>query len=203
MIIPMIVLATACAVIGLVPPIVAPILSPVLRQWNRGGHGSLAQETLAPLAALTPLTLLLAACGSILYLWSRSKALRPAAQLVPTWDCGYAKPTRRMQYTASSFANMLVRLFGRLLRPHEHEPKVDGAFPSVTRFDSHVDDVVLDRYLMPFWNRFRARLSGLRALQQGSIQSYVLYILITLAVLLLLAMPWREVLRSLMGAGAF
>ena len=27
-----------------------------------------------------------------------------------TWDCGYAAPTARMQYSASSFADLLVGL---------------------------------------------------------------------------------------------
>ena len=26
----------------------------------------------------------------------------------PTWGCGYAAPSRRMQYTSSSFAQLLV-----------------------------------------------------------------------------------------------
>jgi hydrogenase-4 component B len=30
----------------------------------------------------------------------------------PTWDCGYAAPAPTMQYTSSSFAQMLVGLFG-------------------------------------------------------------------------------------------
>ena len=32
-----------------------------------------------------------------------------------TWDCGYARPTARMQYTASSFAQPLTTLFRWLL----------------------------------------------------------------------------------------
>ena len=49
----------------------------------------------------------------------------------PSWDCGYARPTARMQYTASSFADTLVALFGWALRPTEDRPRPRGPFPSL------------------------------------------------------------------------
>lgn len=40
-----------------------------------------------------------------------------------TWGCGYAAPTPCMQYTASSFADMIVDLFAGILRPDIHHLK--------------------------------------------------------------------------------
>ena len=93
----------------------------------------------------------------------------------------------------------LVALFRGMLRVRAHEPKIVAAFPSVTRFESHVDDVVLDGWVSPFWRRFRSLLAMLRVFQQGSVQTYVLYILIILTLLLLLTMPLKETLREILG----
>ena len=48
----------------------------------------------------------------------------------PTWDCGYAAPTPRMQYTASSFASPLLLLFRMFLRPRIDLHPPAGLFPA-------------------------------------------------------------------------
>ncbi len=93
----------------------------------------------------------------------------------------------RMQYTSSSFAQMLVGLFGWALRPRTRRPKDLPLFPQKTEFHSEVPDTVLDEAVLPTF-RFAAWLfSWLRVFQQGSIQTYVLYIFLALIALLL----WR------------
>ena len=67
------------------------------------------------------------------------------SRCVGTWDCGYARPTSRIQYTASSFAQMIVAMFRWVLRPHIHRPHIDGLFPKPAKMHSHVDDMILDR----------------------------------------------------------
>ena len=104
-----------------------------------------------------------------------------------TWGCGYLAPTPRMQYTSSSFAQMLVELFGWALRPRTHRPGELSLFPRKTAFHSAVPDTVLDEAVLPAL-RFGAWLfSWFRVFQQGSIQTYLLYIFLALIALLL----WR------------
>jgi hydrogenase-4 component B len=86
----------------------------------------------------------------------------------PTWDCGYAHPTPRMQYTATSFAQTIVLLFGSVLNPRTHRPRVNGLFPLATRSQSHVDDAVLDRFLIPAAERIREHLNWFHRFQRGS-----------------------------------
>jgi len=117
----------------------------------------------------------------------------------PTWDCGYARPSARMQYTASSFAQILVRLFQSVLRPVVHAARPTGIFPRGERFASHVDDPVLGGALTPMWQRVRGWLGGLRFIQAGSVQRYILYILLILVVLLLSMAPFESVLRAMLG----
>ncbi len=108
-----------------------------------------------------------------------------------TWDCGYAAPTARMQYTASSFAQILVRLFRRVLAADVHEPRLAPLFPAAgARFESHVPDPVLDRLLLPLIQRAQRGLGLARAMQTGHIQMYLVYIVVTLVVLLAWS-SWR------------
>ena len=66
-----------------------------------------------------------------------------------TWDCGYAAPSPRMQYSSSSFAETLVKLFGWALQPNVHRPRIDALFPPDANFESHVDDTVLEKAVWP------------------------------------------------------
>src|SRR5438309_2276169 len=75
----------------------------------------------------------------------------------PTWGCGYAAPTPRMQYTSSSFAQMLVALFAWALRPRLHKPAHLPLFPAEADFHSTVPDTVLEEAVLPAF-RFGAWL---------------------------------------------
>ena len=66
-----------------------------------------------------------------------------------TWGCGYLAPTSSMQYTSSSFAQMLVGLFGWVLRPRSRVPRNLALFPRQAEFHSEVPDVVLDDVVLP------------------------------------------------------
>jgi hypothetical protein len=92
-----------------------------------------------------------------------------------------------MQYTSSSFAQMLVGLFGWALRPRSRRPKDWPLFPRNAEFHSQVPDVVLDEVLLPAFRLGAWLLSGFRVFQRGNIQIYLLYIFLALIGLLL----WR------------
>jgi hydrogenase-4 component B len=88
-----------------------------------------------------------------------------------------------MQYTSSSFAQMLVEMFAWALRPKKEEPQVLGIFPASSQFHSDVADTVLEQAVWPA-TRFLVRASSwFRIVQQGSIQAYLLYIFAILIVL--------------------
>ena len=182
---PMYVLAGCCGAFGLFPIIARPVLDRAIWAWT--GTGALAGlATVAPLWWVGVLGLLLAGMGAGLAvgLWKRAQA--HGIDSAGTWDCGYANPTSRMQYTASSFAEMLVGVFRGILRPREHVPKIDGPCPAESTYASHVDDTVLRGIIRPAWGWIERRLSPLRLLQHGRIQFYLLYILLIVVLLLCL-----------------
>jgi len=89
-----------------------------------------------------------------------------------------------MQYTSSSFAEMLVGMFRWALRPQVHSPHPGGIFPGPTRFDSHVPDTVLDGILLPGGRAASRAFRWLRFLQAGSMHVYLLYVMAALVWLL-------------------
>lgn len=196
---PMGVLALGCALIGLAPVLVGPLLDGVIAGWMPGVQPVWPHlGTLVPLDTLSALALALVALvalGAGLMAWGIGPSL--AVPRRGTWDCGYALPTPRMQYTAASFAQMVVGLFAWVLRPRAHQPVVQGAFPAPARMFSHVDDAVLDRLLLPSGRHARQWLHRLHWFQQGLAQHYVLYILVAVVLVLATMIPFGVLLARL------
>jgi hydrogenase-4 component B len=181
---PMAALALACLAIGLAPAAIAPVVEHAAAAWAPDTARAAAPiASLAPLHVLSvtgaALLLLLGACAA--WLARRSRGAPVASG--PTWDCGYAAPSARMQYTASSFAQTLVGLFAWALRPGVHPGGVRGLFPSSTAFHTQVPDVVLDRAILPLSRGGASALRWFRWLQHGNVQLYLVYVLAAVVVL--------------------
>ncbi|MBM3267676.1 MAG: hydrogenase [Candidatus Sericytochromatia bacterium] len=188
---PQVVLAALCALMGLAAPVLVGRLAGVLGATMGGSsHEAVLAATLhAGLVArdLWPLTwvagALLGLAGGLLAARRALLAHRPV-DLAPTWDCGYAAPTPGMQYTASSYAQPLVRLFGAVLRTRQHGVPVAGPFPAPAQLHTETADVFRDRGFAPAYALLRAGAARLRWIQHGNLQLYVLYIALTVVVLL-------------------
>ena len=144
---------------------------------------SLTIMTLAPLTWLAVINVaFLASIGLVAwFLWTRIR--RACGNSVGTWDCGYVAPSATMQYTSSSFAEIVVGLFGWVLRPQRSVPELHGSFPAPSTFHSHVPDLVLDTFVIPSIRRGGNLTQALRWLHQGNVHTYLLYVLLTLIVL--------------------
>jgi len=187
---PMLALAGCCVLIGLAPVLVVPFLDSAIACWNAtGGAPAESVARLAPLAVIGILAISLTLCVAGFWAFFARRAEVPRRGI--TWDCGYARPTPRMQYTATSFAQMIVVLFGSVLNPHTHRPRVHGLFPARARLQSHVDDAVLDRVLLPLGSRIEESFNWFHRFQRGLTQHYVLYILIALLLLLGSMFPFK------------
>jgi hypothetical protein len=92
---------------------------------------------------------------------------------------------------------MLVQVFAWVLRPREHRPVLDDLFPVPQSFETRVDDAVLDGVMLPASRSVSRVLDRAHLLQQGRIQMYLLYILITLVVLLLSTVPVLDILKDI------
>ena len=186
MVMPMIALAGCCAVLGMAPAVAVPWLDRLATDWAGTAIGLLPLATVAPVWAVSVIAALLVSLllVGLAYLWIRGTGRAPTTV---TWDCGYAAPSVRMQYSSSSFAEMLVSLFAWALQPVVHRPQIRELFPADAQFESHVEDTVLRRVIWPMTHAVTWLLAWGRYLQQGSLQAYLLYILSILVFLLL----WR------------
>jgi hydrogenase-4 component B len=184
---PMLVLTACCATIGMAPQWCAPALDHAIAAWAPGSFAAVAPSvsSLAPLSMVSAAVLSLAAALAVVWYALHGRLRRTAVSRAATWGCGYARPTARMQYTSSSFAQMLVRLFDVVLRPAEAAPRVAGPFPTATRFHSDVGDTTLDRVVRPLFRAGGWLCGQLRFLQRGRIQANLLYIVLALVALLL------------------
>lgn len=185
---PMSVLAGICALIGMAPGLFASPLDSALPGWQPSlATQGAALENLAPFGWISLLGagLVSVALMVAVLLIHRLKKLPQSAS--DTWGCGYLRPTPRMQYTASSFAEMLVHLFRGVLLPERHLTAVTGLFPKKSGFASRVPEAVLERIYFPFFRYLYEKSIIIRKLQHGQLQIYILYTFITLVAIL----AWR------------
>jgi hydrogenase-4 component B len=194
MLLPMAVLLLCCLVIGLAPWTITPLLQQAVGAWlgtvpgaiyPAGSPHHLLLSSLAPLYRLSLAGFLLLAVSGGFYLRQRSFREAGREKRPPTWGCGYRAATPRMQYSAVSFAEVLVKLFDWGLWSEIGSGRAIGFFPGVARLVVHTPDLILDRLLLPFC-RLLARTSfTVRAfVHQGQIGIYLLYSALALCLLL-------------------
>ncbi|HLG38767.1 MAG TPA: proton-conducting transporter membrane subunit, partial [Chitinophagaceae bacterium] len=120
------------------------------------------------------------ACGlivlSALIFWIRSMVVASKnTSIAPTWGCGYAASTPKLQYTANSFVRSYRKLVKPMLMMNKKETEIKSVFPDpvhiVTQPYDRMEAILIDipvKHLKGFLKRFRF-------LQNGNPQFYVLY----------------------------
>lgn len=188
MLLPMAILAAVCALVGLAPVLLSGLLqrASLTAFPLPGASAGTGLADLAPLPIVSMTAFLLLTLLVLLAFWYRRRlATAPRGETV-TWGCGYQRPTPRMQYSASSFAGLLTGLFAFVLKLSTHRPGIaPGIFPGGAHFHSHVPEAVLEFVYIPSLERLYQRFLPIRRMQNGILQQYVLYILITMVVLFL------------------
>jgi hydrogenase-4 component B len=183
--IPMVVLAIVCMVIGLAAPALVGLMGPVVAVLTGGMNLQMeiawAGDVLGNVTAVALGGLTVA--GLLALLRARLLARRSVTASV-TWDCGYVAPTPRMQYTASSFADPLTRLFHMFLRTHRRFEPPSGLFPVASSLTTETSDVYRERLYRPVFTAVEKFLGRFRRLQHGRLNLYVLYIVLALLALL-------------------
>lgn len=175
MLAPLILLACVSVVMGLIPAAFAAPLAALVSNWAGISGNRVGEFLILP----SPVFLLLVTIGTLgavfLYFLTRQRT-----RIAVTWDCGYALPTARMQYTAGS----LMEWFSRRVLPSAWRPSTKatslGLLPSEARFASDSTDPFSSRFYEPLISRCAARFERLRRLQQGKLTLYLVYIFVTL-----------------------
>jgi formate hydrogenlyase subunit 3/multisubunit Na+/H+ antiporter MnhD subunit len=192
----MLLAAASCLALGVLPPLVIDWMDSVAQQLVGARIGAPASALgwlwLTPVAparasysgGIVFLGLLVGIPAVYLLLHIRPRAIHR----VPIWDCGFEKLTPRMQYTATAYAMPIRRIFGYLFAIRERIRRVHhpGAAPYPRRlsYSLRVRDRVWGWCYAPVadGSLWLARQVG--RLQQGRIQSYLIYSFVTIIVLL-------------------
>ncbi len=117
--------AAACVGLALAPTLLAPALARAVNVAVPGTEaattGRLSLELSGITGSMSPLliaaALAVAAAGTLATV--RVFAARRARRAARLWDCGGGGLTARMEYTATSFAEPLQRVFDDVLRPEQ------------------------------------------------------------------------------------
>jgi hydrogenase-4 component B len=180
---PMVVLGAACVAIGLAPVLFWPAVAAASAAWQPAWAGSPLPAPLATLGAVhLAFAMLIILAVAVLWRRIRHNGLSRAG----TWDCGYAAPTARMQYTAGSFAGIITGWFDWILRPQRHEKLPKDNFPAHAHFEEHTSATVLEKVVEPAGRQVMHISPAVRRLQHGRVQAYILYLLAGLAALAIL-----------------
>jgi hydrogenase-4 component B len=170
----MIFLAAGCVAIGLAPVVFWPALARAVAGWQPVWNDGAAP---GPLMALGRFHVALAVVG-LAAVWGLGRqVLRNGVRRALTWDCGYATPTARMQYTAGSFAGTITEWFAWILRPERHRHDPEGSFPAGASWAEHTPETVLEKIVEPAGVVVMRVSTAVRGLQQGRVQSYLFYLL--------------------------
>jgi formate hydrogenlyase subunit 3/multisubunit Na+/H+ antiporter MnhD subunit len=181
----MVALALGCAGVALGAFALGPVLDRVVAAFTLRPMPALG--SLVPLGAVSALTLGGGAVALGLARWTRPGRGQPLPAPVGTWDCGYALPSPRIQYTPTSFAELATGLFGAVVGSVATKPSLRAVLPAATAFSTEEHDPVLDRAARPTLRVTGRSLTWLRLTQQGKVQAYVLYVVVALLVLLWIA----------------
>ena len=157
----------ARALVGLAPGVSAAGAAALVRPL-----GVLSIATVATLLALLALRLAL----------SRGRAVRAAV----TWGCGYARPDPRMQYTASSLSEPIVRIYSGVVRTRVRWSGLAGPWPASASWESQTLDRAVTDVYRPVFTRLSGLLTRLRALQEARVTAYLRYMVLALLVVLAL-----------------
>jgi hydrogenase-4 component B len=186
---PMIALALVCVAIGLGPVLLWPAVAHAVSAWNPAFS---AAQPPVPWLALgwVHVTLAVLTLGAAVGLWlpARRQGMRRSV----TWDCGYAQPGVRMQYTSGSFAAVAAVWFAWILQPERRSRRPRGPWPDAARRLERVPETVLEHVLVPGATAVLHVSTAVRRLQHGRLQFYILYLALGLAALALLVFLGRH-----------
>jgi hydrogenase-4 component B len=109
----------------------------------------------------------------------------------PAWDCGYPELSPATQYTASSFAQPIRRVFGTMLF-HARE-RVAMPLPgdmSPARFQVELHDLIWETLYAPVARAVSATADRLNIVQSLTIRRYLTFVFVSLVGLLLVLAIW-------------
>jgi hydrogenase-4 component B len=189
----------ACLVLAVAPTVIAPVLRravaalPAARAVDFTDLGAVVrlpglQGSIAPgVIGVGVVVAAVFAAALARWRWRR----RPAPAVLPLWACGADDLTERMQYTATSFAEPLQRVFNDVLRPDTdievtHIGESQYLADKIT-YRTRIADAIEERWYTPVVEAVVAAAALARRAHTGSVHLYLAYGALGVLVVLVVA----------------
>ncbi|MCK9410013.1 MAG: hypothetical protein M0R68_12865 [Bacteroidetes bacterium] len=124
---------------------------------------------------------------SLLMIWKSKLATLHSTRVSAPWGCGYAAQTVRMQYSGTSFSDMMVHIAGKALTAEKEFVLPGNTFPAASSFQTNVKDFVLHKIILPVSNTLQWVTEQFKWLQSSQIQIYISFSIVVLVFYLYLA----------------
>jgi hydrogenase-4 component B len=192
-------LASLCLVAGIFPGIFIDALAPVATALV---GESMPQQSSVPFFAIVPIAESRSSYdGLLVFLFMVASATLAAAAIHrlasnrlrrgPAWDCGFPDPSPMTQYSASSFAQPIRRVFGTTVfhaRERVEMPPPGDMRPA--RLEVTLEDPVWDVAYVPIVRGVESSAIALNRVQFFTIRQYLSLVFLALVGLLLVLVIW-------------
>jgi hydrogenase-4 component B len=196
----MLLLALLCLLAGILPGFVIDALSPVTHLLV---GARLAPQAAQPWLRIVPtdparsaydgalvFVMIWVGAGATVFVVRRiaARALRRSAP----WDCGFPDAGPATQYTASSFAQPIRRVFGSVaFRAREHLVMTGPGDITASQLRIELHDTVWEAFYAPVIRFIEQSAERLNRLQFLTIRKYLTIVFVALIVLLIIVGAWR------------
>ena len=189
-------LAGMCVLAGAAPAGAVQLLQPVVGSLVKGAmpQASLPWSPVSPTAhnSYDGFHVLLAVIVGMLVVSGVSWLLsRHALRRAPAWDCGFPDANPTAQYTASSFAQPIRRVFGpAFFRATEQVSLPPPGSLAPAKYHAELRDLIWDWFYAPVQLSVNAIADRINVLQFLTIRRYLSIVFTALLLLLLILAVW-------------
>jgi hydrogenase-4 component B len=193
------VLALVCLIAGVLPGLFIDALAPVtaaLTGTSMSHQSALAWLTIVPIAESRSsynglLVFVFILASGLIAAFAIHRLASDKWRRGPAWDCGYPNASPTTQYTASSFAQPIRRVFGTLVfraREIGHMPPPGSTAPATLTVELH--DPVWETCYAPVAGIVAWTADRMNVLQFLTIRRYLSLVFVLLVLLLLTLAAW-------------
>lgn len=184
--------AAVCVALAALPTVAAPALHRIAAGLRVGAQplptSGIDLRLSGIASSISPLWIVVGVVGLAVVCAAAARAWGRARRRAPAWDCGDGPLTARMEYTATSFAEPLQRVFDDVLAP---EQDIDVTHPTESRYlvkavqyRRRLPDRIEARLYQPVITAMKAVGRAARVLATGSVHRYLAYMLTALVAVL-------------------
>jgi formate hydrogenlyase subunit 3/multisubunit Na+/H+ antiporter MnhD subunit len=193
-------LAALCLVAGILPGIFLDALAPVsqaLVGMSMPHQAGLKWLTIVPIAESRSsydglLVFVFVLLSGSITAFAIHRLASDKLRRGPAWDCGYPDPSPATQYTASSFAQPIRRVYGTIVfRAREIGEMPPPGSTAPARLTVEIHDLIWDALYAPIASGIGYAADRLNVMQFLTIRRYLTLVFAALVLLLLILAIWQ------------